>query len=67
MKVYENAFSVFAPDRGEDTAARGRASVQGWHQTWFHVVRLRAESRHDARQQVVDALGGEPDNCSVRG
>jgi hypothetical protein len=64
MKVRENAFSVLAPDRGERTAAR--ASVLSWHETSYHVVRLRADSPDDARQRVVDALGGEPDNFSVR-
>lgn len=64
MKAHENAFSVLAPNR-EDAAAGGRASVQRSHETWYHVVRLRAESPHDARQQVVDALGGEPDNFGV--
>lgn len=63
MKVHENAFSVFARDRGERTASR--AGVLNWHETSYHVVRLRADSPDDARQRVVDALGGEPDNLGV--
>jgi hypothetical protein len=60
-----NAFGVFAPDVSEATARLGRRRVLGWRETTYHVVRLAAESPDDARQQVVDALGREPDDLRV--
>ena len=66
FKLNENVFSVFAPVVGKNTATLGRrARVLRWPETIYHVVRLTAESRDDARQQVVDALGREPGTLSV--
>ena len=65
-KLYEDAFSVFAPTLGEDTAAPERTGVLSWPETTYHVVRLTAQSPHDARARIIDALGREPDNLTIR-
>jgi hypothetical protein len=63
--VYKDAFSVSAPGRGEEMGSLHRAGVLSWPETTYHVVRLTAESRDEAREQVIDTLEREPENLSV--
>jgi hypothetical protein len=60
VHVFEHAFSVLVPERGEDQAAVARADVPGWRETPYQVIQVTAESPDDARQQVIDALGRKP-------
>ena len=66
VKVFEHAFSVLVPDRGEDKAAVADGDVSSWREIPYQVVRVTAESPDDARQQVIDALGRQPEALRVR-
>jgi hypothetical protein len=66
-KVFEHAFSVLVPDRGEDKAAVARADVPSWREIPHQVIRVTAESADDARQEVIDAMGRQPPNLTVLG
>ena len=55
FKLYENGYGVSEAWYGPRD--RGPTNI-----TTYQVVRLEAESEEDARQQVVDALGREPED-----
>ena len=56
-------FEVYANGISSGAAWRGGAGPSG--HTNYQVVRLTADSADDARQQVIDALGREPERLDA--
>jgi hypothetical protein len=57
--VYENGVGMSEPQSRSDEGAASDFST-------YQVVRLTAESAEDARQQIIAALGREPDGLRVQ-